>query len=112
MSGSERRRRILAELRSGTAAKADPAAQEEAEIQRAAARLAWLRRLCDAHWAAQKALEAAWDRQLRPYDHLDEDELPELPDPPEQAEVDRLWRQMDDVRRRDLWPRHLYWGGL
>jgi hypothetical protein len=112
MSGRERRRRIVAALRAGTAAATDPAAQEEAELKRTAARIAWLRRLCDAHWTAQKALETAWDELLAPYDHLPDEELPEIPDPPEQAAVDRLWRQLDDVRRRDLWPRHLYWGGI
>lgn len=112
MSGRDWRRRIMAALRAGSAAKADPAEQEKAEIERSAARLAWLRRLCDAHWAAHQALEAAWERLLEPYDDLDDDELPDIPDPPEQAEVDRLWRQLDDVRRRDLWPRQLYWGGI
>ena len=36
----------------------------------------------------------------------------DLPEPREQAEEDALWAQLNDVIQKDLWPRHLYFGGL
>ena len=38
-----------------------------------------------------------------------EQELRQLPDPPEQAEADALWAEIEAVREHDRWPRHLYW---
>jgi hypothetical protein len=36
----------------------------------------------------------------------------EIAPPPEQAEVDALWAQLNDVIQKDRWPRHLYFGGI
>ena len=36
----------------------------------------------------------------------------EVPPPPEQAEVDALWAQLNDVIQEDKWPKELYWGGI
>lgn len=107
--GEEHRSRTVAALLAGTAAPADPAAEQRDIELRVAARLVWTRRTLDAWYDAQKALEAAWNRQLEPYDDWNEEDIPELPDPPEQALVDRLWQEIDDVRRVGRWPRHLHW---
>lgn len=104
-----RARRLIARLRTGTAVKVDLAAEEAAELKRVAARLAWARRTADEWHEAQQAAHDAWMRLIAPYDDWDEEDLPDLPPPPEQAVVDALWRQLEDVRRRDLWPRHLHW---
>lgn len=110
MSGATgQRQAMVAALLAGTAVPVEGGAEERAAELRAARRMVWARRTLDAWWDAQKALEAAWNRQLEPYDDWDEEDIPELPDPPEQAVVDRLWQEMDDVCRRDRWPRHLHW---
>jgi hypothetical protein len=76
-----------------------------------AARWRWVR--CTARaWAdAQRRCEAAWDELMKdiPEEEIDEVELPE---PPEEAEVNALWAQLDDVIQADRWPRELYWGGI
>ena len=111
MSGrAARRRETIAALLAGTAAPTAPAAAEEqARLRRVAARQAWARETLAAWRAAHKALDAAWDRQLAPYRDWDDEELPDLPDPPEQALVDTLWQALDDACELDRWPRHLHW---
>ena len=42
----------------------------------------------------------------------DDAALGAIPAPPEQAEADRLHAELDAVRTRDLWPRHLYRDGV
>ena len=107
--GGGHRRATVAALLAGTAVPADEGAEERSAELRVAARLVWTRRTLDALWDAQEALDAAWHRQLEPYDDWDEEDIPELPDPPEQALVDRLWREIDDVCKHDRGPRHLHW---
>lgn len=108
--GRAKRQRVIAALKAGTAVKVDPAAAEREELERVAARLAWARRTADQWHDAQKIADAAWMALVAPYDDLDEDEeLPDLDPPPEQALVDRLLEQLNDVRDHDRWPRHLHW---
>ena len=107
--GAAQRRKTIAALLAGKAAPAAPAEEEQARLLRVAARVAWVDETCAAWRVAHRALNAAWDRQLEPYRDWDEEDLPELPDPPEQALVDRLWQELEDVRRLDRWPRHLHW---
>ena len=59
-------------------------------------------------FAGEKA-KAKFDTWLP--DDIGDDELEamSLPDPPEQAEVDALWEQLNDVIQKDLWPKELYW---
>jgi len=107
--GAAWRRRTIDRLRRGTAVAADPAAEEEAELKRTAARVAWVRRTCEAHRQAIAVADAAWMKLVEPYADWDDGEIPDLDPPPEQAEVDRIWQMLDDVRRLDRWPRHLHW---
>jgi hypothetical protein len=108
--GAPWRWRTIAQLRAGLAVKVDDAAEEEASIRRTAARIAWLRRTLDLWSDAMTAADSAWMKLVEPYADRDEDEeIPDLPPPPEQAEVDRLWQLLEDVRRRDRWPLHLHW---
>lgn len=109
----ERARRTLAALRAGTAApEMSEAAGQSLARERRLARMAWALERIDALRRAQAALDAAWMKQIEPYADWDEEDLPELDDPSEQAEVDRILAELDDVRYRDRWPRHLHWGEL
>ena len=86
-----------------------------AEWKRAAARGAWVRETAAAWREAHRRLNAAWGRIFAalPGDLSDEElEALNLPDPPEQAEVDALWAQLNDVVQNDRWPRKLYLGGI
>lgn len=92
----------------GGLATADPG-----EWRRKAARIAWVKETMARLRAAQKKVDAAWERLFEglPDDISDEElEALDLPEPPEQAEVDAIFAELDAVRERDLWPRHLYFG--
>jgi hypothetical protein len=73
----------------------------------------WLR-LTTMEWLnAQRRAEAAWDALMAEVpDDLSDEELDALPEPPEQAEEDALWQQLDDVVQKDLWPKEMYFGGI
>jgi hypothetical protein len=77
---------------------------------RQAARYRWLHETAARWLDASKRCDAAWKELVRDIpDEVDDDELDILP-PPEEAEVDALWGQLNDVIQDDKWPRHLYWG--
>ena len=87
-------------------------AADEPADPRKAARWRWLHETTARWQDATRRCEAAWDRRFAglPDDLSDEQlEALHLPDPPEQAEVDALWAQLDEVVQRDRWPRELYW---
>lgn len=82
---------------------------------RAAARHAWAVETLAAWREAHRKVDAAWARVLADLpDDLDEEELEalDLPDPPEQADLDRLHAAIMAVVNEDKWPRELYWGCL
>jgi hypothetical protein len=45
-------------------------------------------------------------------DDLSDEEFEALPQPPEEAEVNALWKQLDDVVQHDRWPKEFYSGGI
>jgi hypothetical protein len=72
------------------------------------ARAAWVRKTCRAWLRAQRAM----DKRLRAIvDRVSEEEFNRLFDE-EQAKVDAIHQPIKDVAERDMWPRHLYWGGV
>jgi hypothetical protein len=82
------------------------------EAQRKAARILWTYRTLKAWEDASQRLEAAWNRLYDTIpDHLtlEERDALNLPEPPEQAELDAIQAQLEAVRERDMWPRELYW---
>jgi hypothetical protein len=88
---------------------------DPADWRRKSARIAWVKDTVAALRAAQQKVDEAWDRMLEALpDHLGEEELDalNLPDPPEQAEVDALHAQIRAVIDHDRWPRELYFGDL
>jgi hypothetical protein len=104
------RRRMIGRLLAGTAVKRDRDTEELAREEMVAARLAWVDAVMADYRVATKRVDEAWMKALEPYDDWPEDvELPDLGEPPEQAEVDRLWALIADVNERGIWPRHLHW---
>jgi hypothetical protein len=94
-------------LLAGAGQAADEAKSAEA---RRDARVAWVKETMAALGAAQEKVDEAWTRifDSLPED-LDDDELENIPEPPEQAELDAIWAEIEAVRDHDRWPRHLYW---
>ena len=100
-------------LLAGTAA--GPPEEEARALERVAARILWFRGAIDRLQSAQQRVQDAWDRIFDALpDDIDDEELEamDIPDPPEQAELDAIHAEIDAVREKDLWPRELYWGGL
>jgi hypothetical protein len=109
MGVKKRLRRTVRRLLAGTAVQRDPDAEALASEELAAARLAWVRRIMADYRAAMEACDAAWMKLVEPFDDWPEDEeIPDVGPPPEQAEVDRLYALIADVNERGIWPRHLY----
>jgi hypothetical protein len=75
---------------------------------RQAARWLWVHETTLAWQEAMRRCDAAWCELVKdiPEDEIDDVEVPE---PPEQAEVDALWGQLNAVIQKDQWPRELYW---
>lgn len=110
LQGRTRRLRMVARLLAGTAVRRDRDLEDLRREEMVAARVAWVREVMADYRAAMKRVDDAWMKALEPYDDWPEDEpLPELGDPPEQAEVNRLYALIADVNERGIWPRHLYW---
>lgn len=82
--------------------------------KRVAARVAWVKETMAKWRDAQERCDAAWDRLIAPYAHLDDEALEalDLPEPPEEAEVNAIYAQLRAVIDRDEWPRDLYFGGI
>lgn len=80
------------------------------EITRQAARIAWVREIMAAWSEAQREADQAWARLLAPIpDDVPDEELEDLPEPPEQAKLDAIHAEIQAVADHDRWPRHLYW---
>jgi hypothetical protein len=75
------------------------------EWKRIKARCAWVKEKIAAMAAAQRARDARCDEAA---DRLSEEEFERLCDE-EQAKVDAIRAQLDDVVEHDKWPRDLYW---
>jgi hypothetical protein len=78
------------------------------EWRRKAARGAWATEVADRWLAAQNAMD---ERCTKAVNRLSEEEFERLFEA-EQAKVDAIRAEIDAVSERDLWPRHLYWGGI
>jgi hypothetical protein len=87
---------------------ADRQPLEPQEWKRVAARTAWVREIMGRLRDAQRAMD---DRCTEAVERLSEEDFDCLFDA-EQAKVDAIRALIDDVIERDLWPRHLYFGGL
>lgn len=110
MSGSRAwRREVVARLLAGTAAPMDGEAEDRKARARQLARTAWGLNRHDDMKRAQKALDAAWMKLVEPYDGWDEEDIPELPEPPEEAAFQLIWEEVTQAANHDRWPRHLYW---
>lgn len=103
------RRKIVAALLAGEAAPADDEAEEARSRARRLGRIGWALERVDALRRAQKATDAAWMALLAPYDDVDEEDLPDIDPPPEEAAVDAILAEINAAIHEDRWPAHLHW---
>jgi hypothetical protein len=83
-------------------------ALDPAEWRCVAARTAWVREIIRALSRAQRAMD---ERCMRAVGELDDAAFSRLFDA-EQAKVDAIRAQIDDVIEHDRWPKHLYFDGV
>jgi hypothetical protein len=75
----------------------------------------WVRATAAEWMDAQRRCTAAWGRIIAELPNaLSDAELDalDLPDPPEEAEVNALWAELNAVIQKDLWPKEFYFGGI
>ena len=101
-------RATIARLLAGTAAPTDGAAEDRRARARQLARMAWSLNRIDDMKRAQQALTDAWMKLLEPYDGWDEEDLPDIPDPPEEAAFQLIWAEVMEAVHEDRWPAHLH----
>jgi hypothetical protein len=109
MSGGRAwRRDMVARLLAGTAAPTGGEAEDRKARARQLARTAWGLNRHDDMKRARKACDAAWSKLVKPYVDLDDEDLPEIPEPPEEAAFQLIWEEVTQAADHDRWPRHLY----
>ncbi|MEA3065325.1 MAG: hypothetical protein QOJ27_1777, partial [Sphingomonadales bacterium] len=106
-----RRRQIAVGLALGLTPAAARAAAERLEAQ-TRARLDWLRGRFERMAELWDALGDYWSAFADSHPEIDLEDPgdADLPQPPEQAELDSIEDEIEAARERDLWPRHLYFG--
>jgi hypothetical protein len=112
MSATTRWRETIARLRAGTAAPTEGEAEDKEARERQLARMTWALNRIDDMKRAQKALDDAWMKLLEPYDDCDEEELPDIPDPPEEAAFQKIWAEVMAAVKHDRWPAHLHFTAI
>jgi hypothetical protein len=80
--------------------------EDAEEWRRKKARGAWVAGMADKWLAAQLAMD---ERCAEAVGRLSGEEFERFCDE-EQAKVDAILAEIEAVRERDMWPRHLYWG--
>jgi hypothetical protein len=103
------RRRVIAGLLAGTVVVEDEDAEEARMRERGLARAAWAMERVDALKRAQRAMIAAWMELIAPYEDVDDEDLPEIDPPPEEAVVDAILAEINAAVDHDRWPAHLHW---
>jgi hypothetical protein len=102
--------RHKAAIRALLEAAEDAAHEQLLHTARITLRKAWAKQRVADFFAAQKRVQEAWKRIFDALpDDLDEEELEAIPEPPEQAEADAIYAEIQGVLDHDRWPRHLYW---
>ena len=90
----------------------EPEAETEAvkKVERARLRLDWARERLDAFFALQAQADEAYERQMDAYPDVDweDEDAPELPDPPEDAAAQAVYAEVMAALKEDRWPRHLH----
>ena len=86
----------------------DGSALDPVEWRRVAARTAWVREVMGALRQAQREMDDRCDAAVATMSEADFDRLFEA----EQAKVDAIRAQIDDVIEHDKWPKHLYFNGV
>jgi hypothetical protein len=91
----------------------EPAAAEaeaKRKVERARLRYEWASERLDAFLELQEKAGEAYLRQMDEYPDVDweDEDAPELPDPPEEALAQAVYSEVMAAINEDRWPRHLH----
>ncbi|HEX8513446.1 MAG TPA: hypothetical protein VF688_10115 [Allosphingosinicella sp.] len=106
----EVRERMAAEMVELGIEPAEAEAEAAKKVERARLRYEWARERLDAFFALQEQAGEAYERQMDEYPDVDweDEDAPELPDPPEQAAAQAVYAEVMAAIDEDRWPRHLH----
>jgi hypothetical protein len=85
-------------------------AEAAKKVERERLRYEWVRERLDAFFELQEKAGEAYERQMDDYPDVDweDEDAPELPDPPEQAAAQAVYAEVMAAINEDRWPRHLH----
>ncbi|HYW16284.1 MAG TPA: hypothetical protein VE891_09030 [Allosphingosinicella sp.] len=85
-------------------------AEAAKKVGRARQRFEWARERLDSFFAMQDKAGEAYMRQIEEHPEIDwdDEDAPELPEPPEAALAQSIYEEVMDALNKDRWPRHLH----
>lgn len=106
----ETRRHYLAEMLALGEEPAQAEADAAKKVALARKRLEWGRERLQAFVEMQERAGEAYDRQMDEHPDVDwsSEDLPDLPEPPEEAIAQSIYAELMAAIREDRWPRHLH----
>jgi hypothetical protein len=106
----ETRRQVAAEMVELGIEPAEAEAESRKKVERARLRYEWARERLDAFFELQEQAGEAYMRQMDEHPDVDweDEDAPDLPDPPEQAAAQAVYAEVMAAIEEDRWPRHLH----
>lgn len=106
----EVRGRLAAEMVELGMAPAEAEAAAERKVALARKRIEWGRERLDAFVEMQDRAGEAYERQMDEHPDVDweSDDVPDLPEPPEEAVAQAIYAELMAAIYEDRWPRHLH----
>jgi hypothetical protein len=85
-------------------------AEAAKKVERARLRYEWASERLDAFFDLQDKAGEAYMRQIEAHPDVDweDEDAPDLPDPPEQAAAQAVYAEVMAALNEDRWPRHLH----
>lgn len=103
-------RRLAAEMAELGMEPGEAEAEAAKRVERARLRYEWASERLDTFFDLQEQAGLAYQRQMDEHPDVDweDEDSPELPDPPEQAAAQAVYAEVMAAIEGDRWPRHLH----
>lgn len=110
----EARGRFVAEMTALGMAPAEAEAAAARKLEVARKRVEWGRERLAAFAEMQERADQAFMKQMEAHPDVDwdDDDAPQLPDPPEEAVAQAIYAELMAAINEDRWPRHLHDSGI
>ncbi len=106
----EIRRQHVAEMIALGTGPGEAEAQAARKVELARRRIEWARERFDLFLEMQDRAGEVYDRQIDEHPDVDwgSDDVPDLPEPPEEAIAQAIYAEVMAAVKEDRWPRHLH----